>query len=1104
MDVNSTTASGGGITVGDFIAEYPNPRSNTFQKDMFEKKEFNELQLDRDEEQPVLPTLPYKHQEIVRRFMSPDVLIKEILLVHEVGTGKTLSSQLVVENFNKHGNRALVLVRGDILVRNFKDELATRIKKYVPPNASLLSKDTYTRRRDKLINESYEIDTFRVFLKGVYNRADYVRENYSNRVIIVDEVHNLRIQEGKKAKETKTLYNMIHWFLHTVVNCRIVLLTGTPMWDRTNEIASLMNLMLPMDKQLPTGKEFDDHFFNDGILVNEEELLDAFRGRVSYVRQMITIADRIREGRKNPWEDDKYYEWAAQAQEPVDEDDSPWLKYFKIVPSIMSDFQYEALAESYTKQKEGLSKVAAARVAKKSGEGAVYDTSKGAVGSFHRLSRNASLFVFPDGSYYSGKLTAGFKKYVNDHNGKYSLVKYRDRLKDIKSLEALKVKNPERAEELDDRIADLKLTLPTAIMGARGENTQEQRIEALRQYSAIYADVIKDILDHPNEIAFVYTGDLVSDSGAILFSLVLEMFGFEHTKRPIAKDTPEAQRFTVITSKHFTANSPLPNQIIKSINDPANGNTYGQKLRVIIGSQKIGEGISIYNVRRVYIIVPHWNMAALDQGVGRTIRIGSHDMLKPNERNVHIFLHAAVKNANGVPSAEVTDNIQLYRMAEAKDHSDRQVYRLLKRSAVDCPLNYKRIVLPTDVEEERECDYIECNYDCDTMEHTSEKNGMYEYDAENVDTSTYNILYASKEIIQIIWEIKYLYKLEFKYDIDTLVRSLAPHSMELILRALDRLISERILIRDRYGMTNYLKEENNVFFLGRDITSTMRYQEAEYSERVYISQYTSLDHLIEQHILKRDTDGMMQLCTESRISEESVKLLNYKTQAIVLEAVTSIQYSASEGKASRSKDRAGRLADMFRKYLRTMSDGVVVHTLYVDEALKSVYNVISKVYKETGLLRKYDADRHVWKTCTRDEELQYNKELKSEDVGKKKTIEGEMDQPLYGRKKGDRLYIVYKSRSSSRAGVVCSKKNAIPAIIELGGVDVSRVYPGESSELLRKHLLRTRVQQSLLVGIDDKDDNYIRNVILLTGYDDARICEIMAKLFVDNDLMVEE
>jgi hypothetical protein len=268
--------------------------------------------------------------------------------------------------------KAIVLVKGATLIKNFQNELATKctFKTYQPNEWT--SQDEYQRKRNKIIKKAYQIFTFGTFLNklgtpGTEAYISKVRKNYDDTLIIVDEVQNIRIQLGQE-KATKSLYTKMHSFLHAVQRCKILLLTATPIWDQANEIASILNLLLPLENQLPTGRAFDAKFFSDGTLVNVPQLKARMNGIISYVRSAQTTAKIIEEGQT-----------------------IPWFKHLIVYPSALSNFQYKALAEAGKREK------------------LEYGKEGGTKGAFHKYTRQSSSFVFPDGTYGS----EGFKKYID-------------------------------------------------------------------------------------------------------------------------------------------------------------------------------------------------------------------------------------------------------------------------------------------------------------------------------------------------------------------------------------------------------------------------------------------------------------------------------------------------------------------------------------------------------------------------------------------------------------------------------------------------------------------------------------------------------------------
>ena len=229
------------------------------------KLEFSELRLDPAE----APAGLLKHQEFVRRFLSGHTPYNSILLWHDVGTGKTISSIAAAEalkGFHGSFRRALVLLRSPLFFPNFKNELEKIAPEYGSDNPDPKQRN---RERNKLVSAYYDLDTFRVFSKTVRALSDErIKELYSNRVIIIDEVHNLRsdAEEEEKKEEEEDVYDVLWKFLHTVENCKIILLSATPIKDSAHEFAAIMNLILPVDQQFDTEREFTRRYLGDSFL----------------------------------------------------------------------------------------------------------------------------------------------------------------------------------------------------------------------------------------------------------------------------------------------------------------------------------------------------------------------------------------------------------------------------------------------------------------------------------------------------------------------------------------------------------------------------------------------------------------------------------------------------------------------------------------------------------------------------------------------------------------------------------------------------------------------------------------------------------------------
>ena len=215
-------------------SEFLNLYEDNFNETIYKKKEFYDLKLEEKEEFPTKQGELFNHQKIISRFLSSKTLYNNILLVHEMGTGKTCSAVSAIEQIKNEKPQnykgALILASGDGLLNNFLDEIIFKCTdgKYIPEYYDKLTENERIRRKRKSVKNFYEFDTFEVFAKKIKNsNKQNLIDNYSNRIIIIDEVHNLRNKEKSKID----MYGEYHKFLHTIKNCKLILMSGTPMKD---------------------------------------------------------------------------------------------------------------------------------------------------------------------------------------------------------------------------------------------------------------------------------------------------------------------------------------------------------------------------------------------------------------------------------------------------------------------------------------------------------------------------------------------------------------------------------------------------------------------------------------------------------------------------------------------------------------------------------------------------------------------------------------------------------------------------------------------------------------------------------------------------------
>jgi len=122
-------------SICDFLPKYPllesenefqaYPRTD-FNQAIYQKKEFNELKLDKSYEVPKEPGELMKHQKIIGRFLNLTPY-NGILLFHYMGSGKTCAAFSAAEEImrNKGNNifSTIVLSKNKALGENLRNEL---------------------------------------------------------------------------------------------------------------------------------------------------------------------------------------------------------------------------------------------------------------------------------------------------------------------------------------------------------------------------------------------------------------------------------------------------------------------------------------------------------------------------------------------------------------------------------------------------------------------------------------------------------------------------------------------------------------------------------------------------------------------------------------------------------------------------------------------------------------------------------------------------------------------------------------------------------------------------------------------------------------------
>jgi superfamily II DNA or RNA helicase len=249
-------------------------------------------------------------------------------------------------------------------------------------------------------------------------------------------------------------------------------------------------------------------------------------------------------------------------------------------------------------------------------------------------------------------------------------------------------------------------------------------------------------------------------------------------------------------------------EMISIINDKSNMD--GNKIKIVIITDALSEGVDFKNIRQMHIINPWWNLSQIEQIIGRAVRFRSHKELPFDQRNVEIFMYTAILFNN-----EETMDYYMYCESEKKGIKIGKLTRLLKEIAIDCTynslqtqsnesLNHLKVNQITSRGEKIQypigdspytvlTDYMEtCTYTCKNIIHDTPGTKL------TVD-------YVTSHIQSLVQRMKLLFNKNYIYTRQEIINELlmvVPE--EKIDYTLSYMIDNKIPIYDRFNRQGYI------------------------------------------------------------------------------------------------------------------------------------------------------------------------------------------------------------------------------------------------------------------------------------------------------------
>lgn len=796
---------------------YPHQDDPNFNSKIISKKEFNDI-IHEKKERPIseysdeicnkkiFELLP--HQLFVRNYLSFNTPYNSILMFHGLGSGKTCSSITITEMMRSYLNqlgvaKRIIIVASPNVQTNFRTQLFDErrleevngiwnlnactgnkfIKEINPMNMKGLSRKDVIKLIKRIINKSYLFlgqEQFANYIASIISKytninkqRKYLKHEFSNRMIVIDEVHNIRITTDNP--NSKKISKQLMFLVENTDNLKLLLLTATPMFNNNTEIIWLLNIMNANDNRptIKTSEVFDKDnnliVSDDGTEVGKELLIRKSRSYVSYMRGENPYFFPFKITPSMFLTNNTIAQYIQPDQQMNELEIVQPIQYLDLYYTQISPYQqsiYSFIIE-HVKEKS-----------KKKGIGYQLLT----------LPLQCLTMTYPNVN-FDTKL----KKYIEDGD--------ESKLFELPDLQMMVGKRGLSNTMRYDSKTKRKFEYKQNILKKYGRIFSKDNIV---KYSPKIYFITQNAL-HSDGVILIYSQYI--DGGCIPIALALEELGFSRYGKQnnlFNVNPPEKTKYSYAMITGDILISPNNGKEINVCTSDDNKN--GDIIKVIIISEAGSEGIDLKFIRQVHIIDPWYNLGRIEQITGRAIRNCSHKILPLKDRNVELYMHASELLTTDIESADV----YLYRISEYKAIKIGEVARILKESSVDCLVNKdikenldtieislssKKTLKYTvgDLSYSYTCDYMRnCNYECNA------KVGMISLD-------TYNDTYITLNNDIIINRIKELFKDGYvfsKADIIGRINYVKNYPLIQINSALSRLVNDNSeFVYDYYNNT---------------------------------------------------------------------------------------------------------------------------------------------------------------------------------------------------------------------------------------------------------------------------------------------------------------
>jgi len=601
------------------------------------------------------------YQYFISHYISTRTPYKSILLYHGVGVGKTCSAITLAEGFltshRMYDEPKIWVIMPHSLQHSFVEQIFSMANyenyEYLSQQCTgdiyikllQLVKDNnidkVNQMLKKIIKSRYKLFTYDSFATFIEN--EYITNNrvVKDKIIIVDEAHNIRTMSNENSE--KRVYVTLSSCLESGINNRLVLLSATPMYNKSEDILDLMNLLLINDKRTHLLKHPFPSFFHENKM--DQKSIDMMKqlasNYISYLKGKNPFTFALKLSAKSFLSEKMEFlthEFKKdQNNKLIKPSFKNWLSYIEdgILISHLGIKQRffinnEISEENHTEDD--------------------MDDTDGAKSQTKKQGDNGFNNLQPMNIVYDKFIgTNGFKTFFRRSDNSASLV-------------------------VNYNKQYINALYPDS--------------EHLGKYSGKFLQIC-NIIKNSKGVVVIYSSFIWS--GVIPLAICLEHMGFNReggknilNKPKIIPDAPnynykKSPKYCILSSHSEIMGSANIDSLIKIINGPSNID--GADVKIILMTPVASEGLSFFNVREMHIVEPWFHYNRVAQVIGRGIRNCRHQNLPLDERNTTVFMHASYDD-----DKKETADIHAFRIASQKLIQTNILDDIIRDNAIDCSL----------------------------------------------------------------------------------------------------------------------------------------------------------------------------------------------------------------------------------------------------------------------------------------------------------------------------------------------------------------------------------------------------------------------------------